>query len=127
MKRRKFIIQGAVGLAAFSLPVSCHNYKSGEFDKVLAQPTSLLKIWEYETISAIGDRYLSTNQKEKKERTLVKLLEQTDLKEGSIAQSLEQQIMNDFENGSMVMVDGWMLSLTETRQCALYAVSHQHN
>ncbi|MCL6257660.1 hypothetical protein M3O96_01080 [Aquiflexum sp. TKW24L] len=123
MKRRKFIIQGAVGLAALTIPVSCQNYKSGEFDKALAQPTSLLKIWDYETIGAIGDQYLLINQKEKEERTLVKLLDQIDVKEGSIAQGLEQEVINDFENGSIIMVDGWILSITEARQCALFSVS----
>ena len=123
MKRRKFIIHGAVGLAALSIPVSCQNYKSGEFDKVLAQPTSLLKIWDYETIAKIGNQYLLSNQEENKERTLVKLLEQIDVKEGSLAQGLEQKVINDFENGSMVMVDGWILSITEARQCALFSVS----
>ncbi len=123
MKRRKFIIQGAVGVAALSIPVSCQNYKNGEFDVVLAQPTSLLKIWDSESIAKIGHQYLLGNQKEKTERTLVKLLEQIDEIEGSIAQGLEQQIINDFENGSMVMVDGWILSITEARQCALFSVS----
>jgi len=38
--------------------------------------------------------------------------------EGAVSH-LEESIKNDFETGNTVIVDGWILSRTEARQCAL--------
>ena len=34
---------------------------------------------------------------------------------------IADQIRNDFDAGRTVVVDGWLLSVTEARQCALYS------
>ncbi|MFL5466419.1 MAG: hypothetical protein ACJ79N_05065 [Gemmatimonadaceae bacterium] len=38
-------------------------------------------------------------------------------------ESLADQIEDDFEDARTVLVDGWVLSLTEARQAALYSLS----
>jgi hypothetical protein len=35
--------------------------------------------------------------------------------------TLSDQVRDDFEAGHTVVVDGWLLSVTEARQCALYS------
>jgi hypothetical protein len=42
--------------------------------------------------------------------------------EGSIDQFFEQKILSEFKNGNQELVDGWVLSVTEARQCALFTV-----
>jgi hypothetical protein len=37
--------------------------------------------------------------------------------------SLEAMAHDDFTDGRVVMVGGWILSVTEARQCALYSLS----
>ena len=37
--------------------------------------------------------------------------------------SVEDQIRRDFAAGRIVVVGGWVLALTEARQCALYSLS----
>jgi hypothetical protein len=37
--------------------------------------------------------------------------------------SLDDKIRNDFADGRTVLVDGWVLSLTEARQCALFSLT----
>lgn len=39
------------------------------------------------------------------------------------AEALARAIVGDFEADRIVVVDGWMLAVTEARQCALYALS----
>ena len=39
------------------------------------------------------------------------------------AESLEKKIKTDFETGNIVLVDGWVLSISEARQCALFSQS----
>jgi hypothetical protein len=42
----------------------------------------------------------------------------------SVAQALRQRSRDDFRAGRLAMVDGWMLSLTETRLYALATLTH---
>jgi hypothetical protein len=37
--------------------------------------------------------------------------------------TLDDQIRDDFANGRTVVVDGWVLSLTEARQAALFSLT----
>lgn len=37
--------------------------------------------------------------------------------------SVDDQIRDDFAAGRTVVVDGWVLSLTEARQCGLYSLT----
>ena len=37
-------------------------------------------------------------------------------------QMINAQIADDFKNDRIVLVDGWMLSVTEARQCGLYSM-----
>jgi hypothetical protein len=36
--------------------------------------------------------------------------------------STDDQVRDDFAAGRTVLVDGWVLSVTEARQCALYSL-----
>lgn len=38
--------------------------------------------------------------------------------------ALKRKVIADFEQGRVVKVNGWILSLTEARQCALYSLLH---
>jgi len=43
---------------------------------------------------------------------------------GRTQQSITDQVLEDFEQGRTVVVNGWVLSTTEARQCALYSILH---
>jgi len=123
MKRRNFIIVSAVGAAAVSIPILFHLLDDIEYNPALGQPKSLMLIWDQETIKSIGNQYRSIYPKENSERSLVKLLKEFDPgQDGSNAWALEENITDEFQNGNTVMIDGWILSLTEARQCALASV-----
>ncbi len=111
MKRRNFLLIGAAGVAAVSIPT--YNYYFGDvtYDPLLAQPPSLSLIWETHEIQAIGKKYIQQTPDERRVRTLVNLLS-----DGSTLQNLS---IEDFKSGRTVLVDGWILSETEARQCAL--------
>lgn len=47
------------------------------------------------------------------------------LSSSSLAQTIRELVRNDFRGGQIVNVDGWMLSLTETRVYALAALVSQ--
>jgi hypothetical protein len=35
---------------------------------------------------------------------------------------LENKVENDFKTGKIAVIKGWVLSLTEARQCALFSI-----
>ncbi len=115
MIRRNFILMGVAGVAAISIPT--YNYYVGDvnYNPLLAQPQSLSLIWETKEIQAIGKEYVKQTPDEQSARKLVNLLSDR----SSDASTLENEIAQDFRSGKTVMVDGWILSVTEARQCAL--------
>lgn len=112
MNRRHFIIIGAAGVAAVSIPTTYYFFKSVDYNPLLAQPQLLSLIWDNETMKYVGNQYRLQFSSEKSTKSLVRMLE------GAVSH-LEESIKNDFETGNTVIVDGWILSRTEARQCAL--------
>ena len=43
--------------------------------------------------------------------------------EAVINSLLDQKIQKDFETGNTVIIKGWILSVTEARQCALFSLT----
>jgi len=123
MKRRNFILIGTAGIAAAALPAAFYFFRKIEYDPKLAEPQSLSLIWDNETIAAVGKQYRIQTPGEESERTLAKLLSagKQDLG-GTDTAAIEAQIQQDFKAGNTVIVDGWILSVTEARQCALFSI-----
>jgi hypothetical protein len=109
MKRRDFIITTVAGAGVISISTYFLT-RDVEYDPVLAQPKSLSPIWDDQTINSIGTQYRANTPGESSTRALVKLLE---------AGPIDESITNDFATEKTVVVDGWILSVTEARQCAI--------
>tara|TARA_R110002167_G_scaffold29771_4_gene99101 strand:+ start:3955 stop:4338 length:384 start_codon:yes stop_codon:yes gene_type:complete len=119
MERRKFILIATAGGIAIALPTWYFKIRSISYDKSLADTPLLSLIWDKTTINAIGNQYLLLVPEEKKERSLVKILS-TDTKDNATHSAIaNQKIKHDFEEGNTIIIDGWILSKTEARQCAL--------
>ena len=120
MKRREFII-GAVGLTAVSIS-GTYLYLNRDivYDPLIAEPQSLSLIWDTETVIAIGNQYRVQYVDENSEQALAKklVLNLSDSGEQMI-KKFNQKIKEDFEEDNTILIDGWMLSKTEARQCAL--------
>lgn len=111
MKRRTFITTAGAILATASLPLACAPVDTE------SNPAALSLIWAPETIIDIGRKYRALVPDEDGKRTLANLLSDGDTTEG------EARAKADFMEGRQVWVDGWLLSVTEARQCALYSLS----
>lgn len=120
MKRRDFLFIATTGIAAVTIPYYYLN--DVEYNSALAKPQLLSNIWDTQTINAIGNKYRLQVPDEKNERTLVKLLSSEISSDTmQLEKSLEEKIKKDFESGNTIMIDGWILSVTEARQCALFS------
>jgi hypothetical protein len=126
MNRRNFVLLTSAGVAALAIPTLVYTMHKNPVDELLFQPQSLAKIWDTDTMNIIGLNYMLKVPKENRERILVKrLMGKSGSESENLAARLEKQIINDFTTGNMVMVDGWILSVTEARQCALFSLTLQ--
>jgi hypothetical protein len=90
----------------------------------------LLRIGAHRLIREIGDAYRDLNSRENDADRLASLI-RADLPEGvatnqspgsKLYAALDRQIRSDFKHGRTVELRGWILSVTEARQCALYSI-----
>jgi hypothetical protein len=114
---------GTAGIAAVTIPTAYYFLADLEYDQALADPQLLSLIWDTEMIKKIGNQYRLQMPSENSERPLVKSLKAA-ASEVSLANAsnLEEIIKKDFETGNTIIVDGWILSRTEARQCALFSL-----
>jgi len=126
MKRRNFILLASSGVAVLAVPTLVYTLHEDKIDSLLFQPYSLAKIWDTDTMNTIGLNYMRKVPKESRERVLVRrLMGKSGGQAENLAITIEKQINNDFMAGNTVMVDGWILSVTEARQCALLSLTLQ--
>ena len=127
MKRRNFILLTGLGISAIALPTWYYKYRDLKYDQLLTEPELLSYIWDDNTISEIGEIYREQFPDENSERQLAGLLSNINSSDtNDWVESLQQQITEDYKSGKTVLVDGWILSRTETRQCALFSLTHKN-
>jgi hypothetical protein len=107
MKRRTFIFLTAAGTASL-FTGSCQH----EAD-TLAQPEFLSQVCDAATMARIGQAYRAQTPDEAQKEKLIGLL-RTGVDPG--------HIRAEYAAGNTVILKGWVLSLTEARQCALYSL-----
>ena len=113
-----------IGIAGVSvLTVSGAIYYKArpiKYDALIVEPQLLSHIWDTGTITSIGNSYISQTPKENSENDLARaLIEDISGSPEEMAKSLTEKVAYDFENGDIVVIDGWILSRTEARQCGL--------
>jgi len=123
MKRRDFINLSVFTTAAISFPL-LHSCKSTVNKNVISQPVFLSRLFDKETINEVGKLYLQKSPQENSEDKLVQLLANNTnaADERAIHEYLDTAIRNDFEKGNTLTVKGWVLAITEARQCALFSL-----
>ena len=132
MQRRKFIQVSAVGTTVIVITgISCKG-RHPAFYNVLDKPVKLSGICDLNTIRNIGMNYRLQTPAESEADKLAELLSM-DSAGNKISSStddlfiqnlINQKIKNDFETDNTVIVNGWVLTVTEARQCALlYAIN----
>jgi hypothetical protein len=120
MKRRRFVIVLSVLFLSVVLFVIVKYYRKLTTPP-LANPELLSLILDYKTIRTIGGKYRTKFPKEDNERMLTSYLT-GNLDFQISGSSLSTRILKDFEEGKIVIIDGWVLSVTEARQCALFSM-----
>jgi len=130
MKRRSFIvgsILSVVGAGVFSFMQWMRNSGTA---RALAYPKFLSQLCDSDTIQSLGRAYLKLKPEETRDDVLLNdlLTEKSRkdfLKNHDIVKAesqIEKKIMCDFATDNIVVVQGWVLSITEARQCAFFSL-----
>ena len=125
LDRRQFLELTATGIVVALTSSACAR-DSDKDEHALAHP-ELLGMLGAERVRKLGLRYRANVPKENTAPIL-----RAAIADGGHQglrfpwmprPSIEQQVRGDFAAGRTVLVDGWVLSATEARQCALFSLS----
>jgi hypothetical protein len=123
--RRQFLQLTAAGALAGLASGACANDEAGD-TRAVAQP-ALLGMLGADRVRELGVRYRQMVPEENREAALRGAI--TDGGRRGLrfpwtsGPSLARQVRDDFAEGRTVLVNGWVLSATEARQCALFSLT----
>lgn len=126
LNRRSFLHLTALGaVAALTSPASATSSGPTYAAPALEQP-ELLALMSAQLVRVLGMRYRQEVPTENDARALraaiAARIPWTDSLTGSSQSAVLRLIQRDFAEGRTVLLDGWVLSVTEARQCALYSL-----
>jgi hypothetical protein len=123
LDRRRFLQLTTAGMVASFTNSACAP-DNGEVAQALAPP-ALLEMLGPERTREIGAQYRAAVPKENTAAALRAAISSSPHQgfPWIRQRSIDEQIRDDFAAGRTVVVNGWVLSETEARQCALYSLS----
>ena len=108
------------GAAAVAVPLYYFWNEADPEDNPAQYPVVLASFLDYDTLERLGEGYLKKFPDERGRDTILNaLLKGKGIKRGNLESYLKKQIKQDYRQERIVQIDGWILSLTEARQCAL--------
>jgi hypothetical protein len=123
MERRAFVRLSAYTALALTLPFA-ESCKSKPDDAPWSQPLFFSHIVDVKTIDEAGKAYrkMIADEDDKSKLTVLLTAQNTITSKDAIQASLDNRVKQDFKTGKTVTVSGWVLSVTEARQCALFSI-----
>ncbi|MBS1530525.1 MAG: hypothetical protein JSU01_09470 [Bacteroidetes bacterium] len=121
MERRTFVRLSAYTALALTLPFaeSC-----GRTNDPLALPLLFSKIADKKTLIETGLAYRRAVKDEDNQTALSEKLARgmPTMDAEALRRALNYQVKQEFKAGTTITVSGWVLSVTEARQCALFSM-----
>lgn len=132
MKRRTFIWMAAGTAATVTASFLYYRFHKYHFESgnPLSTPDNLANYCDEKELISIGKEYLRISAAENKAATLTSLLlTDTSGKIRKFSADLDcynfltEKVKADFTTGATLVLNGWVLSVTEARQCALLSLN----
>ena len=130
MKRRRFLLVGAMGIAVLSAALVRKKWNFNNGYRTLAMPDMLSRFLESTAIVKMGRAYCRLRPDESQPVILAGLIAgdvnfrmETQLGDAEkLSELVGKKVRDDFAHGRVVQLDGWVLSRTEAWQCALLSI-----
>lgn len=121
MERRVFIRLSAFTALALTLPLA---EGCGGKDSPMDLPLLFSKTVNKKMLIEAGNAYRKMHLDEDSQTALSEKLSRgmPTLDAGALRRALDFQVKQEFIAGTTVTVAGWVLSVTEARQCALFSI-----
>lgn len=116
LDRRHFLQLSALGIVGTLVDIGCSTQR----DRPLDQPYLIATLGP-DRVRGLGAHYRAQTPAENNADALRAAIAGD--RKRFFADPLDKMIQNDFANGRVVIVDGWVLSHTEARQAALFSLS----
>jgi len=128
MKRRAFILLASTGAVGVAIPLLRQWEELSGWGSPFAQPRLLSLITSRKNIKSLGEKYTQLSPNESNYNVLFNLLSDTklgskvvhELNTNVVRSRLDGKVKDDFHSNRILVLNGWVLSITEARQCALY-------
>lgn len=117
--RRRFLALGAIAISVAAASACEGSGEAGAF----GQPDLLAPLGP-DVVRRLGQRYRQSVPSESDAPRLeaaIRASRPWTARIGVRHPPIADQVRDDFDAGRTVVVDGWLLSVTEARQCALYS------
>jgi hypothetical protein len=129
MKRRDFIRMSGYATVYLGVPFIAGCSRK-PVNAAIDQPQFLMHIMDKKSITGIGKQYIIKMPDESSSGKLQTLLtEKADITGSTPAENVhehfDKQSIADFNENKTVIVDGWVISVTEARQCALFSLEEK--
>ncbi len=127
MKRRTFIFASITVIAL--IPIGEYSWKSFNSNPLI-KPKELDRFCEEKEINDMGKEYRNQMPSEDRKDILTKLLLNNNgivFKKSSnipLEDFLDKKINEDFQSSKIIVLKGWIISITEARQCALFSMNY---
>ncbi|MGI9547430.1 MAG: hypothetical protein ACR2MM_09355 [Flavobacteriaceae bacterium] len=125
MERRKFVGKILAGLIITGIPSIIYGCRKDANAARNWAPEELSEICNDEKLLALGVKYRQLSGEDSPEKLTALLINDHSLSKTERRTYLEQKVVEDFRNEHVVLIDGWLLSITEARQCALISLQAQ--
>jgi hypothetical protein len=125
LDRRRFLQITAAGVVASLTTTAWASDAAADVSDL--DRLELLRMLGPERVRELGTRYRAATPNENTVGSLRAAISKTErrnlLLRWTPRGSIENEIQDDFAVGRTVLVDGWVLSATEARQCALFSLA----
>lgn len=129
MRKRKVLLVGLSAGAALLLPVAGILLRSDAFEAQIFDPRTLRPLFDDATIIRFGVAYRLIVPQEDRQQTLLELVGAehdygTGRSSNKVSGTIDMvdRVKKDFKDNNIVTLDGWIISSTEARQCALTSI-----
>jgi anaerobic selenocysteine-containing dehydrogenase len=121
LDRRRFLHLSALGIVATVADTGCAAFG----DRAAADKPQLVAMLGPERVRELGAHYRASTPSENTAGALRAAISNGHSSRIPLlgSGSLDDQIRDDFAAGRTVVVDGWVLSVTEARQAALFSLT----
>lgn len=112
-------------IAALAIPSWYYLYGPPAKERILADAELVSYIMDAQTMAGIGKNYQQQFPEMSTKKQIIEFLSESITADSKdLREELNRKISEDFKNNRLIMLDGWILSVTEARQCALFSLTH---